>query len=139
MAIDDFLGRWVLDPASCRYTYGEPPLAASLDFSRDGERLVVDIAWTDAQGQRHALTYAAVPDGRPTPTFAPGADTFGLELVDDRRLDSWASREGEIVARATRQLSPDGRRLTIVQTALVAAGALDDLSVYVRPDPPARS
>ncbi len=136
MAIDDFLGRWALDPAQSRYTYGDPPSEATLELSRDGERLVVRIAWVDAYGQRRAVTYAAVPDGRPTPTDVPGADTFALELVHDRRLDSWASRDGEIVARATRELSPDGGRMTIVQTAIVPLGALDDLSVYVRSDLP---
>jgi hypothetical protein len=136
MAIDDFLGRWVLDPASSRYTFGDLPAEAALEISRDGERLVVHIAWVDGDGRRQTVTFAAVPDGRPTPTDVPGADTFALDLVDDRRLDSWASRDGDVVARATRQLSPDGRRLTIVQTAIVPSGAHDDLSVYVRTDRP---
>jgi hypothetical protein len=135
MAIDDFLGRWVLDPASSRYTYGDPPREATLDFSREGETLLVRIDWVDAKGQRQTVSYAAVPDGRPTATGVPGADTFALELVNDRRLDSWASRDGEVVARATRTLSPDGRRMTVVQTAIVALGALDDLSVYDRSEP----
>lgn len=133
---DPFLGTWHLDPAHNDYQFGLAPLNGTYELVADGAGLLVNMRWTGADGHAHQLSYTMRPDGQAHPyAGGPAVDAVLSVFVDDRRLDSTALKDGHVVNHASRVLSADGRRMTIVQTGTDAQGRpYRNLSVYVRAD-----
>ncbi len=133
---DPFFGTWHLDPAYSDYQFGLAPLNGTYELRAEGAGFQVSMRWTGADGHAHHLAYSLLPDGQPHP-YAGGSavDTVVSVFVDDRRLDSTALKDGQVVNHASRVLSADGRRLTIVQSGADGQGRpYRNLSIYVRAD-----
>lgn len=129
-----FLGRWALDPQSCRFEQGAPPRAGLLEISRDGENIDIRMVTTDADGEVQDTAFSGTPDGRQTP-FNGGmlADAMSIDAPSDDRLDSAAYWQGEALMRAARTLSADGTRMEIVQTVRLPDGeVLSNTATYLR-------
>ena len=79
-----FLVTWTLQPNSCFYEQGSPPREGRYVIAEQEGRLVFTIDWVDAEGARHHISFAGVPDGKPTP-FAGGplADAGGSRIGRD--------------------------------------------------------
>ena len=130
---DRFIGRWELDPASCRYDQGEPPASGTYTISEAGEELVFDMAWTDSKGERHTASFSGMPDGVPSP-FAGGdlVDSLTVSAESRSELNSSAAMKGETRMHATRTLIDDDT-MRIVQIVYLPDGtAPANRSVYYR-------
>ncbi len=130
---DVFAGTWVLDPQRCRYESRRAPTEATYTIVEDGVGFLVFMEWTEPSGARHTSSYSAIPDGQRRPHGEPGIDETSMTRVSPRRLDSAAFRQGRAVHRSRRDLSADGRELTITQ---IFRGPGDetrtDWAVYLR-------
>lgn len=132
---DPFAGTWVLDPRRCRYQSRTPPTQATYTIVEDGDGYLVFMEWRDATGAHHTSSYGAVPDGQRRPHSEPGIDETSMTRVSPRRLDSAAFRAGRAVHRARRDLSEDGRELTVTQIFRGPEGEKrTDWAIYVRKD-----
>jgi hypothetical protein len=118
-----FLGRWVLDAASCIYEQGEPPKAGSYHIEKKGEELVFHMNWIGADGEAHDMSFCGKPDGVPVPfDGGPLADALCITAKSERELNSTACRDGIELMVATRTLSDDGVAMEIVQTVNLPDG-----------------
>ena len=122
--IDDFLGLWVLDVASCEYEQGEPPQSGTYEITQDGGTLTFRMSWIDADGESHDLSFSGKPDGVPVPfNGGPLADALSISMPADDRLDSTAFFEGQELMRASRILSADRSSLDILQSVKLPDGS----------------
>ena len=113
----NFLGLWVLDPASCDYEQGEPPRADRHLIEADGGDLVITMDTTDADGETHHAAIRAPANGQEIPfNGGPLADTLCLTAPSPRELSLSASCDGLGLMTATRTLDADGITLHLVQT-----------------------
>ncbi|WP_084420591.1 hypothetical protein [Henriciella litoralis] len=128
-----FLGKWVLDPASCKYEQGEAPVSGTYVISESGDDLAFQMSWTDRSGQDHDAHFQGKPDGIATPFNAPGlADSFSIDMPTPSELNSSASLNGALTMRATRTLIDDDT-MRIVQTVFLPDGTQpSNRSVYYR-------
>jgi hypothetical protein len=130
----DFLGHWILDPASCRYEQGEPPRSGSYRIDEDEGRLVFTIDWVDAEGEAQQISFSGRPDGEPEP-FAGGdlADALAVTAVSPRELTSSAFYRGVERMTAQRQLDATGAAMRVVQLVRLPDGTkLLNTSIYRR-------
>ncbi len=135
LAYGGFLGTWVLDPSSCVYEQGEPPLAGLYRIVEgDDGRLHFHVRWTDAERREHAVSFAGNPSGEPEP-FAGGdlADTLSVKAVSPRELNSTASYRGVERMVAQRQLDETGRAMRVTQIVRLPTGeSLANVAIYVK-------
>jgi hypothetical protein len=117
-----FFGTWHLVPASCRYEHGQPPREGTYVLEPDGDGIRFAIDWVDGEGEPRSATH----------TLAFGAhDGLGMYLDDARTLTTTAT--GMLVVHARRELSADGRTMTIAQMGKTPEGRpFVNRSVYRR-------
>ena len=127
-----FLGAWVLIPESCQYEQGSAPREGRYVISDVEGSLHFQVAWTDADGGRHEVTFAGKPDGAPV-AFAGGdlVDAISISSASARRLDSAAYKDGEVLMLAERQLDEGGNAMRVVQQVRLPDGSRPtNISVY---------
>ncbi len=120
------LGRWQLDPASCRYPDGDAPRAATYTLSRaapptgdpddprdPGPAITFSIAWEDRDGLPHDLTFTASLAG--PVMLGEVTITLFLDRDDERVLITEAHRDGVLVNRGIRRLIDGDRVLEVTQ------------------------
>ena len=113
----NFLGHWILDPASCDYEQGEPPRADRHLIEAAGGDLVITMDSTDASGETHHASFRAPANGQEIPfNGGPLADTLCLTAPSPSELTLSASCDGLELMTATRTLDADGTTLHLVQT-----------------------
>ncbi len=118
-----FLGKWILDVASCIYEQGDPPKSGTYEITKHGEKISFRMQWVDAENEAYDMTFSGVPDGEPTP-FAGGdlADALSITAVSKDRLNTSAYMKGVELMIATRTLSEDGASMRITQTVRLPDG-----------------
>lgn len=129
-----FLATWHLVPASCQYEQGDPPRSGTYRIAEEGDELVFDIEWVDAEGREQSVSFRGVPDGEPVP-FDGGAlaDSFSVTAVSERDLRSSAFKNGKELMVAQRQLDPTGEAMRVVQVVRLPDGtAPANVAVYRR-------
>lgn len=135
-ASDPFVGRWRLLPQESAYTAGTPPRSGVyvIETTQVGYRF--SARWTDEEGQDHRVSFEGIPDGQPYAyAESPMADTLTVARVGDRQLDTTVHKGGESITHTARNLSPDGHRLTIIQSGpLPEGGRFTNRAVYERMD-----
>ncbi len=132
--IDAFLARWRLRADASRYEHGVPPREAVYEIERDGEWLLFAARWRDANGRRLEMSFAGRPDGEPHPYEDPAvADELTVVLSAPRTLDTIVHKDGRQVALGRRELSEDGKVLTVTQSGTRPDGTpFANVSVYDR-------
>jgi len=130
-----FLGEWILIPESCRYEQGDPPREGTYRIQEaEGGELEFEIAWIDAEGERHAVSFSGRPDGQAVP-FAGGelADALAVSAVSARELTTRACWRGKERMVAQRQLDDSGLAMRVTQLVRFDDGTtLANVSIYRR-------
>lgn len=94
------------------------------------------IKYSDANNDPTDATYTVTLDGKPVPVVGPAviAGTMtSATRVDDRTIEFTQSREGVASGKSVRQLSVDGKTLTVTATTVGPnASAEPSVSVYVK-------
>ncbi len=131
-----FLGTWELDTATCDYQQGEPPWSDIHRIRRDGDDLVIEHNWTDAEGEEHTALFRGLPDGNRAPFDGrPLADQLQLTAPSEHELNMAAFRDGLELMTATRTMADDGMSLELVQTVhLPDLTTSTNRAIYLRVD-----
>ncbi|TYC69986.1 hypothetical protein FMN63_08695 [Stappia sp. BW2] len=129
-----FLGTWILDTEESDFEQGEPPRSATLKIEDNFGVAVFIMNQVAADGEVTNDTFEAMPDGPEVRLGKSGlVDAMRLVFNGDRNLISEARRGGLTIMKADRELSEDGRTLTVTQTVhLVDVASYTNVSVYRR-------
>ncbi|TYC49737.1 hypothetical protein FMN50_23795 [Rhodobacterales bacterium] len=132
--IAPFLGTWILDTEESDFEQGSPPKSATLKIEDNFGMAVFTMNQVDVEGVVTNDTFEAVPDGPEVKLGKSGlVDAMRLVFQSDRNLVSEARRGGLTIMKAERELSEDGRTLTVTQTVhLVDVASFKNISVYRR-------
>ncbi|WP_299478883.1 hypothetical protein [uncultured Roseibium sp.] len=130
--ITPFLGTWILDADESEFEQGDPPQSATLRIEDNFGMVSFSMSQISAEGEDSSDTFEAVPDGPEVKLGKSGlVDAMRLVFKGDRNLVSEARRGGLTIMKAERELSEDGRTLTVTQTVhLVDVASFTNTSVY---------
>ena len=128
-------GKWTLDTGKSKFSPGPAPKSMTVTYSAagaDGMKIVVDITPPDGAAQHWEMT--AHYDGKDYPvTGNPNADMISVRKVDDRKTESTMKKGGKVTATNMRELSADGKVLTITSTGTTVDGKpRKDLQVFAK-------
>ena len=134
IALEKFLGQWVLDVASCEYEQGDPPKYERHHLRIDGEELIIEMNRTDADDQIHNLTFITRVNGERTPfNGGPLADEVSATL-NGNELSVSAWRAGVELMFAERRISDDGSRMDLYQQVNLPDGSSpSNQAIFRRP------
>ena len=124
----DFVGRWELVPGESKYDLQQPPKAATLELKEEQGGMFIRLEWTDHVGAKGELDHSF---RFKKPVMVNGVD-HTLVLNDDGSLETVSEKDGAEVSRTVRTLSPDGKRMELVQSGKAGAKTYKNLSVYQR-------
>ncbi|MBO6507245.1 MAG: hypothetical protein JJ866_09015 [Roseibium sp.] len=129
-----FLGTWILDADESEFEQGDPPKSATLKIEDNFGMAIFTMNQVSADGEVTNDSFEAVPDGPEVKLGKSGlVDAMRLVFQGDRNLISEARRGGLTIMKADRELSEDGRTLTVTQTVhLVDVASFTNTSVYRR-------
>ncbi len=132
--IGPFLGNWILDADESEFEQGEPPKSATMKIEDNFGMTVFTMNTVSADGEVTNDSFEAIPDGPEVKLGKSGlVDAMRLVFKNDRNLVSEARRGGLTIMKAERELSEDGRTLTVTQTVhLVDVDSFTNVSVYHR-------
>ncbi len=128
-----FLGSWELVASESRYEDGSPPRSAIQKIELVGGRIVfrVEAVLEDGWGVTYVLS--RTPDGIDRPHPDPDVADVVSARIDGLTFETVSRRNGRVVRRTIRTLSPDGQRLHVDQTGYTNFGQpFRNQSVYVR-------
>jgi hypothetical protein len=129
-----FLGTWILDTEESDFEQGEPPKSATLKIEDRFGVAAFTMNQVSSDGEVTNDNFEAMPDGPEIKLGKSGlVDAMRLVFQGDRNLVSEARRGGLTIMKADRELSEDGRTLTVTQTVhLVDVASYTNVSVYRR-------
>lgn len=127
-----FLGKWTLNREKSAYQLGQPPKVGSYNIEAEGKGLKVTMEWTALDDKDYSMVYHSIPDGKQYPySENPAVDAMMMEQVDALTLDTSAYKDGQVVSYARRQVSEDGRTMTIIMTGKTPSGEdYKNLAIY---------
>ncbi|ADZ68799.1 hypothetical protein [Polymorphum gilvum] len=129
-----FLGTWILDVEESDFQHGEPPRSATLRIEDEFGMVRFTMSQVTSDGETVTDSFSALPDGPETPLGKSGlVDAMRLVFQGPRNLVSEARRGGVTLMKADRELSEDGRTLTVTQTVHVPdVASYTNVSLYRR-------
>ncbi len=133
----EFLGLWQLIPESCQYEQGDAPTSGSYQIEeQDDGTLMFTARWTDADGKEDAVSFSGKADGVKVPFESELVDSFAVEAVSARELNTYAYHQGRELMVAQRQLDASGQAMRITQLVRLPHGhSPANVSVYRRVTP----
>ena len=130
-AADPLAGTWTLNLAQSKYSPGPAPKEQTRIYAEQGEGIKVTVKTVAADGHSTTVLISANYDGKDYPvTGSSDYDAVALKRIDQRAAEATLTHAGKIVATARREISDDGRTLTI--TFKTTDGQQNNTAVYVR-------
>jgi hypothetical protein len=122
-AADPVIGTWKLDVARSKYRPGPPPQSLTVRFEAVGKGIKVTTDEVGADGRTIHTEYSANYDGKDYPiTGSATSDTVSLKRIDGRRVQHIDKKAGKVVLTFTREISEDGKTLTVAVKGIDATG-----------------
>jgi hypothetical protein len=113
-ADDPILGTWRLNVAKSQFTPGPGWQSQVRTYRATPEGVAVTWTGVDAKGEKMHVSYAYAYDGRDYPMLGSASyDTLTAVRIDAWTVRSEEKRGGKTVGIAVRQVSRDGKVLTI--------------------------
>ncbi|MDX2181884.1 MAG: hypothetical protein SFV18_19985 [Bryobacteraceae bacterium] len=115
LAADLGLGTWRFNAALSTYESGPAPKESTRVWEKAGDQVRFRHTTVSADGRTNVTEFVASYDGSEGKvTGSSRYDTVSLKLIDDRTVEQTFRLKGEVTVRATRTISADGQRMTIV-------------------------
>ena len=122
-AADDTFGTWNLNVAKSKYEPGPAPKSATVKYEevdggykRSGDTI-------DADGKKISIEYTAKYDGKDYPvTGSPLFDSIAVKKINDHTAEATMKKGGKPVLTAKREISHDGKVMTITITGTNVKG-----------------
>jgi len=131
VAIEDYLGVWVLDPSTCEYGDQPAPQSATYSVIADGAQIWFHARWIDADGGGQQVSFRTQLDGWTTPNPAD-PHTRLTARFDAAGLSTELRRNQDTQLLCTRMLHEG--RLQITQTVHTPDGPVQTSALYDRAD-----
>ena len=131
---DRGVGTWRVVAGASTYESGPAPRESRRQWVKEGDGVRFLHDGVSAGGKAFHTEFTAKYDGKPYP-FVGGTlyNTVALHWKSADRVDQVFQKDGVVTVRATRTVSPDGKRLTIDARGNGAAGKrFRNLLVYER-------
>lgn len=131
-SVEAFCGTWALLPEKSWYQFGAPAQQAKYRIKQEGKQLEIGVEWTEMDGQTFRATNYFIPDGQQYPYDNPDiADAVSASFTGERTLETTSFKNGEVLLFARRELSEDGRHMTITQSGRTPKGTtFSNISIY---------
>lgn len=126
-----FLGTWILNPEASKYEAGTPPRKGSYTITKQAEKLLFRMIWTDTAGQEFDREYSERPDGKEHPyENKQMADAIRLTPISETILESEAIKDGRITMKARRELLDDSTMQVTLEGMLPDGQSYLNISRY---------
>ncbi len=119
MSEDPFIGTWELDPSTLNYQYGRPGRRATYTIEADSDGLRFTLDADDADGKPMHHVYGGKLDGIDV-ALTPNV-TLAFNRPNAIIVETVLKKDGKVIDRWTRTLTPDGNALLITQHVVRAA------------------
>ena len=131
-AADPALGTWKLNVAKSKYSPGPAPKSGNLTFESSGDAVKRTGEQVAADGKKSSLSYTAKMDGKFYPVTGTDLyDEISIKKIDDHNTEASMKRAGKVAVSAKRNISKDGKVMTITITGTNAKGEkINNISVY---------
>ena len=131
---DPSIGTWHLNVAKSKYDPGPAPKSNVVVIEAAGKGIKVTTKGVGPDGTPTATSYSSNLDGSDSPaqgTAAAGYDTMALKRIDAQRVEGTRKLKGKVVQNYTREVSKDGKTMTVTTTGTNAAGQkIHNVAVY---------
>jgi hypothetical protein len=125
----DPIGTWTLNLEKSKFRPGPAPKEQTRIYTAQGEGIKVTVKTLAADGHSTTVLISANYDGKDYPvTGSSDYDAIALKRIDDQIAEATLMHAGKIVATSRREISEDGRTMTI--TYKTSDGQQDNKAVY---------
>lgn len=131
-AVDAALGTWKLNVARSKYSPGPAPRGGNITFEASGDAVKRTGEQIAADGRKSSLSYTVKMDGKFYPvTGSDLYDEISIKKIDDHNAEASMKRAGKVAVNANRQISRDGKVMTITITGTNTKGErINNVIVY---------
>ena len=120
---DPAVGTWKLNPTKSRYRPGPVPKANLLTIVAVENGLKVSGQGTGADGKPTSISYTVTYDGKDKPvTGSPDYDSTSGKRINANTAEQTRKKEGRMVQTQRREVSADGKTMTITTKGKDAHG-----------------
>jgi hypothetical protein len=133
-AADPVLGTWQLDLAKSKFRPGPAPKSQTRIYEAQGAGIRVTVKTLEADGHSTTVHISANYDGKDYPVTGGGEiDAIALKKVDERTAEATLMHGSKVVAHGVREVSKDGKTLTITHKGTDRQGAMvQNTAIYAR-------
>jgi hypothetical protein len=133
-AADLMLGTWKLDVAKSKYSPGPAPKSATVTYEAAGDGYKRTGESIAADGKKTSFEYTAKYDGKDYPIKgSENFDAIAVKRIDDHNAEATLKKAGKVVANTKRNISKDGKVLTLTTAGTNAKGEkINNVVVYDR-------
>ena len=131
-ATDPMMGTWELNVAKSKFSPGPAPKSQTRTYEASGAGVKYTAKGVDAEGKPTLTQYTANFDGKDYPiTGSPDSDTISLKKVDAHTVEATQKKAGKVVLTSKREVSKDGKTMTVTNKGTNAKGqAVDNVVVF---------
>jgi hypothetical protein len=131
---DPAIGTWHLNVAKSKFDPGPGPKSNVVTIEAAGKGIKVTTKGVGPDGSPTATSYSSNLDGTDSPVQGgprAGFDTITLKRIDATRVEGTRKLKGQVVQTYTREVSKDGKTMTVTSTGANAAGQkIHNVAVY---------
>jgi hypothetical protein len=132
-ASDPMVGTWDLDVSASSFNPGPGRTRDTRTYKVDGDRIHLTGTVVHADGRVENIQLEAVIDGKDyAPTGNPRVETIAQVRVDAYTVKTTTKRGGKVTATSTRQVSKDGKTMTITTAGTDEKGVAFDNTLVFR-------
>jgi len=131
---DPAAGTWHLNVAKSKYDPGPAPKSNVVMIEVAGDGIKVTTKGVGPDGSATATSYSSSLDGKDSPVQGAGLqdyDTIALKRINANRIEGTRKLNGKVVQTYSREVSKDGKTLTVTTTGTNAKGQkIHNVAVY---------
>jgi hypothetical protein len=129
---DPAAGTWKLNPAKSRYSPGPVPKSNVITVSAVDNGLKVSAKGIGGDNKPTSTDYTVTYDGKDKPvTGSPDFDSTSGKRINANTTEQTRKREGKVVQTQKREVSADGKTMTITTRGTDKAGhTVNNIAVY---------
>jgi len=134
---DPEIGTWRLNVQKSRFLPGPAFKSETRTYEEQKDGVKVTIRTVDGKGRNVTSIYLTTPDGQQHVVSGSGgpADSVGLKRINEFTAESTLVHAGKEIAKTTRVIDPEGKKMTITYKGLDPDGSpVDYTLVFERVD-----
>lgn len=116
-ADDAIIGTWKLNVAKSKYDPGPAPKSGTVKYEASAGGIKRTGETIEADGKKTSFEYTAKFDGKDYPVTGSALfDSIAVKSINDHTAEATLKKGGKAVRSAKREISHDGKVMTIIMT-----------------------